>query len=79
MKYSGPNDTDEIVIVGSRYEELADVVCPLYDKRRPIETKEIPRILGSNRVIIVPKDNDYDANAVGVYTENERIIGDVQR
>ena len=40
------NFSDEIVIVGTRYEQLADVVSPLYDKRKPINKKDIARVFG---------------------------------
>ena len=67
--------SEEIVIVGSKYGELADVVNPLYEKGEPIEKKDIARLLGSETVYLRPKRNEYDKYAVGVYTENSNLLG----
>ena len=69
------NFSEEIVIVGSRYEELADTVCPLYDKRESIEKKDIAKLFGSETVYMRPRQNDYDSYAVGVYTAKQELLG----
>ena len=67
--------SEEIVIVGTRYEQLADVVSPLYDKRVPINKKDIARVFGSETLYLKPKQNEYDNYAVGVYNDNMTLIG----
>ena len=67
--------SEEIVIVGSKYEELANVVCPLYDKRKPINKKDIASLFGSETVYMRPISNEYDMYAVGVYTANMNLLG----
>ena len=67
--------SEEIVIVGTRYEQLADVVSPLYDKREPIKKKDIAKLFGSETVYLKPKQNEYDNYAVGVYNDNMTLIG----
>ena len=69
--------SEEIVIVGSRHGELADVVIPIYEKGEPMEVKDIREFLGDNEVIISPEDNPYDAYAVGVYKPDLKLIGHV--
>ena len=66
---------DEIVIVGTRYEQLADVVSPLYDKKVPINKTDIARVFGSETVYMRPISNEYDMYAVGVYTANMNLLG----
>ena len=75
MKETTNESSEEIVIVGSKYGELADVVNPLYEKGEPIEKKDIARLLGSETVYLRPKRNEYDKYAVGVYTENSNLLG----
>ena len=67
--------SEEIVIVGTRYEQLADVVSPLYDKRKPINKKDIASLFGSETVYMRPISNEYDMYAVGVYTANMNLLG----
>ena len=67
--------SEEIVIVGTRYEQLADVVSPLYDNRVPINKKDIAKLFGSDTVYLKPKSNKYDNYAVGVYTADKTLIG----
>ena len=69
------NFSEEIVIVGTRYEQLADTVCPLYDKRESIEKKDIAKLFGSETVYMRPRQNDYDSYAVGVYTAKQELLG----
>ena len=71
------NSTEEIVIVGSRYGELAYVVNPLYEKGEPIKRKDIKKVLGGDEVLIYPEDNDFDKFSVGVYTRTHRLLGHV--
>ena len=67
--------SEEIVIVGTRYEELTNVVSPLYDRREPIEKKDIAKLFGSETVYMKPRRNDYDNYAVGVYTAKQELLG----
>jgi len=67
--------SEEIVIVGTRYEQLADVVSPLFDKKVPINKKDIARVFGSETVYMRPISNEYDMYAVGVYTANMNLLG----
>jgi hypothetical protein len=69
------NFSEEIVIVGTRYEQLADVVSPLYDMKVPIKKKDIAKLFGSETVYLKPKSNKYDMYAVGVYNADKTLIG----
>lgn len=76
MNKTEQNDSsEEIVIVGTRYEQLADVVSPLYDMKVPINKKDIARLFGSETVYMRPISNEYDMYAVGVYTANMNLLG----
>lgn len=74
---NGDLTTEEIVIVGSRYGDLADVVKPFYDKGTPIEPEDIRKTLGCDEVVLMPIPNNHDAYAVGVFTLEEKHIGNV--
>lgn len=67
--------SEEIVIVGSRYGELADVVIPLFEKGEPINSENIVSVLGGDEVILRPDDNKFDSFAVAVYTVSQRLLG----
>ena len=67
--------SDEIVIVGSRYGDLADVVIPLFEKAEPIESENIVEVLGGVVVYLSPRPNKVDGHAVGVYTQSQRLLG----
>jgi hypothetical protein len=69
--------TEEIVIVGSRYGELADVVNPLYEQGLPIEPEDIKEKLGGDEVVLMRIPNKHDAYAVGVFTLSEQRLGHV--
>jgi len=69
------DSSEEIIIVGTRYEQLADVVSPLYDKKVPLNKKDIARVFGSETVYMRPISNEYDMYAVGVYTANMNLLG----
>ena len=69
------DSSEEIVIVGTRYEQLADVVSPLYDMKVPIKKKDIASLFGSETVYMRPISNEYDMYAVGVYTANMNLLG----
>ena len=69
--------SEEIVIVGSRHGELADVFKPIYEKGDPIKGDSIEGLLGFDDVILSPADNSYDGYAVGVYTSDLKLIGHV--
>ena len=70
-------NTDEIVIVGSRYGDLADVVTPFYEKGTPIEPEDIRKTLGCDEAVLMAVPNKHDAYAVGVFTLEEKRIGHV--
>lgn len=67
--------SEEIIIVGSRYGELAGVLNPLYKEGRPMEEEEITRMLGGDMVLLHPTQNRYDQYAVGVYTLSQKLLG----
>lgn len=69
--------SEEIVIVGSRHGELADIVKPIYEKGDPIDERKISELLGLERVILWPSDEDFDKYGVRVLTEDLRPIGHV--
>lgn len=71
------NISEEIVIVGSRYGALSDVLIPLFEKGEPIEQKNIKEKLGGDVVYFSPVPNERDPYAVGVFTLSERRIGHV--
>lgn len=66
---------EELVVVGSRYGDLADVVKPLYEKGEPIDQKDIKDILGDEEVILSRRPNPYDEYAVAVLTPTQRLLG----
>ena len=49
-------DTEEIIVVGSHYGELADVFIPLFESGKPIEDKDIEKVLGFSEVTLYPGD-----------------------
>ena len=67
--------SEEIIIVGSRYGKLADVLNPLYKEGETIEEKEIIKMLGGDMVLLHPTQNRYDQYAVGVYTLSQQLLG----
>lgn len=67
--------SEEIIIVGSRYGELADILNPLYKEGETIEEKEIIKMLGGDMVLLHPTHNRYDQYAVGVYTLSQQLLG----
>lgn len=67
--------TEELVIVGSRYGGLADVLKPYYEKGEPIDTKNIEKLLGSTMVYLQPTSNNNDKYAVGVFLLSEVRLG----
>ena len=66
---------EEIIIVGSRYGELADVITPLYNKKAPIDSKDIAQALGDDIAYLSPVPNRHDKYAVGVFNKHQRQIG----
>lgn len=69
------DSSEEIVIVAGCYEGLSDVIKPLCDKGEPIEREELVKLLGGEDVYLNPRDNKYDAYAVGVYTATQILLG----
>ncbi|MBP3850450.1 MAG: hypothetical protein J6E43_06505 [Prevotella sp.] len=67
--------SEEIVIVGSRYGDLADVVKPLFEQAEPIEGENIVEVLGGVEVYLSPQPNKVDDQAVGVFTLSQRLLG----
>ncbi len=66
---------NEIIIVGSRYGELASVVKPLYAMMTPVAQTEIKEKLGGDMVYLSPTDNQFDDDAVGVFTVSQQLLG----
>ena len=67
--------TEELVIVGSRYGALTDVLKPYYEKGEPIEPENIKKVLGSDVVYMQPVSNPHDPHAVGVFLNTEKRLG----
>ena len=66
---------NEIIIVGSRYGELASVVKPLYAMMTPVAQTEIKEKLGGDVVYLSPTENQFDDDAVGVFTVSQQLLG----
>ena len=66
---------NEIIIVGSRYGELASVVKPLYATMTPVTQTDIKEKLGGDVVYLSPTDNQFDDDAVGVFTVSQQLLG----
>ena len=66
---------NEIIIVGSRYGELASVVKPLYAMMTPMTQTDIKEKLGGDVVYLSPTDNQFDNDAVGVFTMSQQLLG----
>ena len=66
---------NEIIIVGSRYGELASVVKPLYAMMTPVAQADIKEKLGGDVVYLSPTDNQFDDDAVGVFTTSQQLLG----
>lgn len=67
--------TEELVIVGSRYGDLTDVLNPYYEKGDPIEPKAIESLLGSDVVYLQPVSNSDDPYAIGVFLTTKKRLG----
>ena len=67
--------TEELVIVGSRYGALTDVLKPYYENGEPIEPENIKKVLGSDVVYVQPVSNPHDPHAVGVFLNTEKRLG----
>ena len=67
--------TDELIIVGSRYGDLADILEPYYEKAQPIAPEEIKTLLGSDVVYLQPVSNSEDPYAVGVFINTKKRLG----
>lgn len=67
--------TEELIIVGSRYGDLTDVLKPYYEKGIPIEPGNIKGITGSKVVYMQPVNNSKDPYAVGVFLPSEQRLG----
>ena len=67
--------SQEIIIVGSRYGDLKDVLEPYYDEGKPIEPKDIKTLFGSDVVYLQPVSNSDDPYAVGVFINTNKRLG----
>jgi hypothetical protein len=67
--------SDELIIVGSRYGVLSDVLSPLYEKGAPIEQEKINEVLGHDEFYLMPDPNDHDPYAVGAFTTDGSKMG----
>ena len=70
-------EDNELVIVGSRYKDLADVFCEYYETGKPLEHDDLVRILGSDRVMLLPVRNTYDYYAVEVRTTDRKLLAHI--
>ena len=68
-------EIDELIIVGSRYGVLSDVLRPLYEKGTPIEQEKINEVLGYDEFYLMPGPDDLDPYAVGAYTTEGKEMG----
>ena len=68
-------ETDELVIVGGRYGDLADKLTPLFEKGAPIDEKELEIITGGETLYLMKTANDHDPYAIGVFTPTMKRIG----
>lgn len=68
-------ETDELIIVGSRYGDFNDVLRPYYEKAQPIAPEEIKTLLGSDVVYLQPVSNSEDPYAVGVFINTKKRLG----
>ena len=68
-------ETDELIIVGGRYGDLADKLKPLFDRGAPIDEKELKKIIGGDKLFLMRTANDHDPYAIGVYTSTKKRIG----
>ncbi len=71
------NLSDEIVIVGSSYGNLLDILKPIFEKGGPISVTDIAKAIGSNEVYLSPESNVFDHFSVGVYTISQQLLGHV--
>ena len=68
--------SDEIVCVGGRYGDFADVLESLFAENKPIEPYEIRKALGGgDEIHLAPASNDFVPYAVGVFNQNMKRIG----
>lgn len=66
--------SEEIVVVGGKYGEYADVLNDLYDQNIPITLQEVRKALGGDQVTLAPASNGFVPYAVGVFNDkNERL------
>lgn len=68
-------EIDELIIVGSRYGVLSDVLRPLYEKGTPIEQEKINEVLGYDEFYLMPGPDDLDPYAIGAYTTEGKEMG----
>ncbi len=76
MELSGPSP-EEIVIVGSRYVKLTDMLNSLYEKKEPVERKEIIDVFEDDMLLLSHIPNPYDKYCVAVSTIKEVPVGHV--
>ena len=67
--------SEEIVIVGSQYSDLAAEIKPLYKQDRTVGKSDFIRILGTDEVYLTPVPNLHDEYAVAVYSLLQKRIG----
>ena len=70
-------EDNELVIVGSRYKDLSGVFCEYYETGKPLEHDDLVRILGSDRVMLLPVRNTYDYYAVEVRTTDRKLLAHI--
>ncbi len=68
MNETTESSTDEIVIVGCEYGDLADSINNLFDKKDPIVTNDIISTLESEELLLSPVYSMYDKYCIDVST-----------
>ena len=68
--------TDELIIVGSRYGDLADILKPLFAEEATIVGDDVKRKIGCELVYMMKRYNHHDPYAIGVFsTTTKKHIG----
>ena len=68
--------TDELIIVGSRYGDLGDILKPLFAEGATIAGDDVKRKIGCELVYMMKRYNHHDLYAIGVFsTTTKKHIG----
>lgn len=78
MKQLEENETEEIVIVGSRYKDFSDDLNPYYSTGKAMSSEELSQLLNDDMVVVSPdKSNRFDPYALDVRTHENKLLGRV--